>query len=138
MFQKRNYNFSFCAQGRYIVKEVFLIFVVVWRRFLPKGSYMNTWSILSSAFWVDLGKVALLEEVCHWGWFSVKTSHTAQLALPLITACIWRWELHSCPTARPVICCCFPILMKSGSSKSVSKHKLPSMNCHDYGVLSQQ
>ena len=28
---------------------------------------LDTWSLVSKAVWEELGSVALLEEVCHWG-----------------------------------------------------------------------
>lgn len=33
-----------------------------------KFIYLNTWSSAGRSVWEGLGSVAVLEEVCQWGW----------------------------------------------------------------------
>lgn len=45
---------------------------------LLRVRYLNAWSPVGGPVWVGLGSVALLEEVCQWGWV-FKSSKTCTI-----------------------------------------------------------
>lgn len=63
-------------------------------RWPPKLRHLNIWSPVDDAIWGELGGVAFLEEVHHWGWvLRVYSPLPSSNLLFLVHVCSWRRDV---------------------------------------------